>query len=118
MAALIDRGLMILGGSGAPVELGDPRIEFYAVVAQKRLDGSSAEEWHPELAVTREAALKMFTIWPAYSAFQENIRGSVEVGKYADFTIFDRDWLSIPEAEILTSENLMTIVGEKITYQK
>ncbi|WP_238528960.1 amidohydrolase [Glaciecola punicea] len=115
---LVDRGLMILGGSDAPVELGDPRIEFYAAVTRKRLDGTSGEGWHPELAVNRETALKMFTIWPAYGAFQEDIRGSVEVGKYADFTIFDRDLLTVPEADILTSENLMTIVGGKITYQK
>jgi hypothetical protein len=115
---LVDRGLMILGGSDAPVELGDPRIEFYAAIARKRLDGTSGEGWHPELAVNRETALKMFTIWPAYGAFQEHIRGSVEVGKYADFTIFDRDWLTVPEADILTSENQMTIVGGKITYQK
>ena len=115
---LIARGLMILGGSDAPVELGDPRIEFYAAVTRKRLDGTSGEGWHPELAVNRETALKMFTIWPAYGAFQEDIRGSVEVGKYADFTILDKDWLTIAEADILTSENLMTIVGGKITYQK
>ena len=115
---LVDRGLMILGGSDAPVELGDPRIEFYAAVARKRLDGTSGEGWHPELAVNRETALKMFTIWPAHGAFQEDIRGSVEVGKYADFTVLDRDWLNVPEADILTSENLMTIVGGKITYQK
>jgi predicted amidohydrolase YtcJ len=115
---LIDRGLIILGGSDAPVEQGDPRIEFYAAVTRKRLDGTSAQGWHPELAVKRETALKMFTIWPAYGAFQERIRGSVEVGKYADFTILDRDWLTVPEADILTSENLMTIVGGKITYQK
>jgi predicted amidohydrolase YtcJ len=115
---LIDRGLMILGGSDAPVELGDPRIEFYAAVTRKRLDGTSGEGWHPELVVTRETALKMFTIWPAYGAFQEDIRGSIEVGKYADFTILDRDWLTIPEADILTSKNIMTVVGGKITYQK
>lgn len=115
---LIDRGLIILGGSDAPVELGDPRIEFYAAVARKRLDGTSGEGWHPELAVSRETALKMFTIWPAYGAFQEDKRGSVEVGKYADFTVLDSDWMTIPEAEILTSENLMTIVGGKITYEK
>ena len=115
---LVDRGLKILGGSDAPVELGDPRIEFYAAVARKRLDGTSGEGWHPELAVSRDTALKMFTIWPAYGAFQEDKRGSVEVGKYADFTVFDRDWMTVPEAEILTSENLMTIVGGKITYEK
>jgi len=68
--------------------------------------------------VSRETALKMFTIWPAHGAFQEDIRGSVEVGKYADFTILDKDWLKVPEAKILTSENLMTIVGGKITYEK
>ena len=116
--SLIDRGVKILAGSDAPVELGDPRIEFYAAVARKRLDGTSGEGWHPELAVSRETALKMFTIWPAYGAFQEEIRGSVEVGKYADFTILDRDWMTVPEADILTSENLMTIVGGKITYEK
>ena len=116
--ALVDKGLMILAGSDAPVELGDPRIEFYAAVARKRLDGSSGAGWHPELAVSRETALKMLTIWPAYGAFQEDIRGSVEVGKYADFTVFDKDIMSIPEADILHSENVMTIVGGRITYQK
>lgn len=115
---LIDRGSIILGGSDAPVEVGDPRIEFYAAVARKRLDGTSGDGWHAELAVSRQSALKMFTIWPAYGAFQEDIRGSVEVGKYADFTIFDKDLMTIPEAEILQAENLMTIVGGKITYQK
>ncbi|MEZ5759299.1 MAG: amidohydrolase [Emcibacteraceae bacterium] len=115
---LVEKGLVILGGTDAPVELGDPRIEFYAAVARKRLDGTSGEGWHHELAVSRETALKMFTIWPAYGAFQENLRGSVEVGKYADFTVFDRDLMTVPEADILTSENLMTIVGGKITYEK
>ena len=114
---LVDRGLMILAGSDAPVEAGDPRIEFYAAVARKRLDGSSGPGWHPELAVSRETALKMLTIWPAYGAFQEDLRGSVEVGKYADFTIFDRDLMTVPEPDILTSQNVMTIVGGRITYQ-
>lgn len=116
--ALVDRGLMILAGSDAPVEAGDPRIEFYAAVARKRLDGTSGPGWHPELAVSRETALKMLTIWPAHGAFQENIRGSIEVGKYADFTVFDNDLMTIPEPDILTSENVMTIVGGRITFQK
>lgn len=115
---LVDRGLMILGGSDAPVEVGDPRIEFYAAVTRKRLDGTDGAGWHPELAVSRETALKMFTLWPAHGAFQENIRGSVEVGKYADFTIFNRDLMTIPAADILTSENVMTVVGGEITYRR
>ena len=116
--SLIEKGLMIIAGSDAPVELGDPRIEFYAAVARKRLDGTFDEGWHPELAVSRETALKMLTIWPAHGAFQENLRGSIEVGKYADFSIFDTDWMTAPEADILNSENVMTIVGGKISYQK
>ena len=116
--SLVDRGLMILAGSDAPVEEGDPRIEFYAAVARKRLDGTSGPGWHPELAVSRETALKMLTIWPAYGAFQESLRGSIEVGKYADFTVFNRDLMTIPEPDILTSENVMTIVGGRITYEK
>ncbi len=114
---LVDRGLMIIGGSDAPVEVGDPRIEFYAAVTRKRLDGTDGPGWHPELAVSRETALKMFTIWPAHGAFQEHLRGSVEAGKLADFTVFDSDLMTIPEADILTARNVMTIVGGKITFQ-
>jgi len=115
---LVDRGLMILAGSDAPVEEGDPRIEFYAAVARARLDGTSGAGWHPELAVSRETALLMLTLWPAHGAFQEDLRGSIEVGKYADFTVFDNDLMTIPESDILTSENMMTIVGGRITFQQ
>jgi len=115
---LVDRGLMILAGSDAPVEEGDPRIEFYAAVARSRLNGTSEAGWHPELAVSRETALLMLTLWPAHGAFQEDLRGSIEVGKYADFTIFDNDIMTIPVADILTSENVMTIVGGEITFQR
>lgn len=115
---LVDRGLRIIAGSDAPVEAGDPRIEFYAAVARKRLDGTSGPGWHPELAVSRETALLMLTLWPAWGAFQEQDRGSIEVGKLADFTVFDRDLMTVAEAEILDSENVMTVVGGRISYQR
>lgn len=115
---LVDRGLRILGGSDAPVEAGDPRIEFYAAIERKRLDGTDGAGWHPELAVSRETALKMFTIWPAYGSFQENLRGSIEVGKYADFSIFNRDFMMVPASQILDAENVMTIVGGHIVYRR
>lgn len=116
--SLVDRGLMILGGSDAPVEVGDPRIEFYAAITRQRLDGSDDAGWHPELAVTRDTALKMLTLWPAYGAFQEQDRGSISVGKYADFTIFDTDFMTAEPGAILKAQPIMTIVGGQITYQR
>jgi predicted amidohydrolase YtcJ len=115
---LVDRGLRILGGSDAPVEAGDPRIEFYAAITRKRLDGTDDIGWHPELAVSRETALKMFTIWPAWGSFQDHERGTIEVGKLADFTIFNRDFMTVEPAQILSAENVMTIVGGQISYQR
>ena len=115
---LIDRGLIIAGGTDAPVEVGDPRIEIYAAVARKDMNGYSNEDWHVEQAVSRETALKMFTIWPAYAAHQEDIRGSIEVGKLADFTVFDSDLMTMPADEILSATVVMTIVGGKIVYRK
>ena len=115
---LIDLGVVIAGGSDAPVEIGDPRIEFYAAVARKDLDGFYDRGWHLEQAVTREEALKMFTIWPAVAAFQEDIKGSIEVGKLADLTIFSEDIMTIPFKEILNTEIVMTVVNGKIVFKR
>ena len=114
---LIDLGVVVAGGSDAPVEIGDPRIEFYAAVARKDLDGFYDKGWHLEQAVTREEALKMFTIWPAFAAFQEDINGTIEVGKLADLTIFSKDIMKVPEEEILEAQVVMTIVNGKIVFE-
>ena len=115
---LIKQGIPIVAGSDAPVEAGDPRIEFYAAITRQRLNGSSGEGWHPEFAVSREEALKMFTIWPAYSAFQETDRGSIHVGKQADLTIFDTDFVTATPVQILKSQAVMTIVDGHIIFNK
>ena len=73
--------------------------------------------WHPEFAVTREDALKMLTIWPAQSAFQEKIRGTIEVGKQADLSIFDTNFMTVEPAQILKARTVMTIVGGKIVHE-
>ncbi|HKO96004.1 MAG TPA: amidohydrolase [Pyrinomonadaceae bacterium] len=115
--SLIKAGAIIPAGSDAPVERGEPMIEFYAAVARKDMKGFSGAGWHPEEAVTREQALKMFTTWAAYAAFEEELRGSIEVGKLADFTILSADIMSIPEAEILKTKCLMTVIGGEIVYE-
>jgi predicted amidohydrolase YtcJ len=114
---LIDSGVIIAGGTDAPVERGDPRIEFYGAVARKSIDGFSNQDWHPEEAVTRTEALKMFTLWPAYASFMENDLGSIEVGKLADFTIFSENIMMIPHDEILKVKTVMTVVGGNVVYR-
>lgn len=111
----LQTGSIIAGGSDAPVEKGDPLIEFYAAVARKDLKGYSGPGWHPEQKVDRTTALKMFTMWASYAAFEENLRGRLSPGMLADMTVFDRDIMAIPEAEILQSRCLgVVIAGEHL----
>lgn len=115
--ALIDAGAIIAGGSDAPVERGDPLIEFYAAVARRGLDGTQTDDWRPAQAVTREEALKMFTLWPAHASFQEDLLGTIEPGKRADFTVFSKDIMTVPEAEILSAKPVMTAVDGEIVFR-
>ena len=116
--ALIDSGVIVVAGSDAPVELGDPLIEFYAAVARRDLTGFAGPGWHPEQAVDRPTALKMLTAWPAYAAFAEDARGMIEVGKQADFSVFSADLMTIPEADIPKAEAVMTIIGGEIVHRR
>ncbi|HEU4623138.1 MAG TPA: amidohydrolase [Steroidobacteraceae bacterium] len=114
--SLLDSGAIVTAGTDAPVEVGDPRIEFYAAVARRSLDGFADASWHREQRVSRAQALKMLTLAPAYAAFQEGERGSIEVGKQADFTVFDRDLMTVPDREILRARVTMTIIGGELAY--
>ena len=115
---MINKGLIIAGGTDAPVEIGDPRIEFYAAVTRKDVDGYHAKGWNLDQRLSRFEALKMFTIWPAIASFEEDVKGTIEVGKLADFSVFAEDLMSIPEQEILQSTNVLTVVGGRIVFQK
>jgi len=113
---LIERGLSIVAGSDAPVELGDPRVEFYAAITRTRLDGTAGEGWHREYAVSREDALRMFTLWPAHSIFQEHKRGTLSVGKQADLTVFDTDFMTAEPQQILKAKTVITVVGGRVAF--
>jgi predicted amidohydrolase YtcJ len=115
--SLLKSGAVICGGSDAPVERGEPMIEFYAAVTRKSIKGESIDGWHPEQAVSRDQALKMFTLSPAYAAFEEKDKGSIENGKLADFTVLSADIMKIPEPEILKSTCAMTVIGGEIVYE-
>ena len=114
--SLLQSGAIVAAGSDAPVERGEPMIEFYAAVARKSVDGYSGPGWHPEEAVTREQALKMLTRWPAYAAFEEQDKGSIEAGKLADFTVLSADLMKVPEPNILRIRCLMTVIGGEVAF--
>ncbi len=116
--SLLKSGAIVAGGSDAPVERGEPMIEFYAAVARKSVKGFSGDGWHPEQALTREQALKMFTLGSAFAAFEEQEKGSIEVGKLADLTVLSKDIMKIPEPEILTTTCVMTVVGGEIVFER
>jgi len=115
--SLVDRGVIVVGGSDAPVERGDPLIEFYAAVARRDLDGFQGPDWRPQEAVSRETALKMFTLWPAYASFREAELGTIEVGKRADFTAFNIDLMTVPAADIPKGHAVLTVVDGTPVYR-
>jgi predicted amidohydrolase YtcJ len=115
---LLDSGAIIAGGSDAPVERGEPMIEFYAAVARRALDGFSDSNWHRDLRVTRAEALKMFTLWPAFAVHAEREHGSIAVGKAADFTVLSADIMDIPEPEILKTRCILTVIGGEVVWEE
>ncbi len=138
--SLLDHGSKIISGSDFPNESPDPRLGIFAAVTRKDLDGMprSFSEAERYFQLTRDAdvdssdfddgffplqkmslagALKSFTVWPAYGAFQEREKGTITVGKFADFTILKNDLYKIPPAEIPCDPVLATIVGGRIAYE-
>ncbi len=114
--SLMESGALIVGGSDAPVEVGSPLIEFYAATARKDLSGYSGPGWHPEQVLSREDALALFTSAPAYASFQEDTLGTIEPGKFADFTILDRDIMMIAPSEILNAKVIRTIIAGETVF--
>jgi predicted amidohydrolase YtcJ len=111
-------GVVVAAGSDAPVEVGDPRIEFYAAVYRHSLTGFANEDWHLEEAVTRAQALKMLTLAPAYAVFREKELGTLEAGKKADVTAFSKDLMTIEPKEILTAQPVLTVVNGKVVFSR
>jgi len=112
---LIDSGAVVNNGTDTPVEDVDPLPGFYASVTRIMPSG---EAFFPDQAMTREEALASYTINGAYSAFEEDMKGSLTPGKYADITVLSRDIMTVPPEEILSTEVLYTIVGGEIRYSR
>jgi predicted amidohydrolase YtcJ len=116
--SLLKSGAKIVNGTDVPVEPIDPIANFYASVTRRTLAGDPPGGYEPEEKMTREQALRSYTLDAAYGAFQENIKGSIEPGKLADFTIFSQDLMAVPDDDILKTKVEMTIVDGKVVYEK
>jgi predicted amidohydrolase YtcJ len=116
--SLRESGATVVGGSDAPVERGDPLIEFYAAVARKDLKGFSGPNWHMEERLSRNEALKLFTSAAAYARFAEDELGTIRSGKRADLSAFSVDLMTAPEAEIPTGHAVLTVVDGQVVYDK
>ncbi|MCP4724083.1 MAG: amidohydrolase family protein, partial [bacterium] len=108
-------GAVVINGTDPPVESIDPIDNFYRSVTRKLTDGSV---FFPEQRMTREQALKTYTVNAAFAGFEENDKGTIEPGKLADFTVFTKDIMTIPEDEILSAEIAYTIIDGKVKYKK
>ncbi len=115
--SLIDSGATIVNGTDAPVEPVSPVACFYASVTRKTLGGYPPDGYEPEQKMTREEALRSYTINAAYGALWEKEKGTIEKGKWADFTVFDKDLMTIPEEDILKTKVMMTVVNGEIVYE-
>lgn len=111
---LIDSGAVICNGTDAPVEDVDPIRCFYASVTRRMSNGSL---FYPEQVMTREEALRSYTLNGAYASFQEKILGSIVPGKLADLVVLSQNILTCPDDQILETEILMTFVGGKLVYK-
>jgi hypothetical protein len=116
--SLLKTGAKIVNGTDVPVEPINPMASFFASVTRQTLLGEPTGGYEPAEKLTREQALKSYTLDAAYGAFEENIKGSIEVGKLADFTVFSQDIMGVPDNQILSTQVEMTILGGKLLYEK
>ena len=111
---IMQAGGVVTNGTDAPVEDVDPLASYYATVSRMMNNG---DVFYPEQRMSRLEALKSYTINVAWAGFEEDIKGSLEVGKLADVTVLTKDIMTIPENEIPSTEIAYTIVGGEVMYR-
>jgi hypothetical protein len=112
---LMNSGAVVTNGTDTPVEDVSPIASFYSAVTRKTIDGSL---FYPEQKMTREEALKSYTLNNAYAAFEEDLKGSITAGKLADITVLSRDIMTVPDDSIPGTGVVYTIIGGEIKYQR
>ena len=112
---LMQSGAIIANGTDVPVERIDPMANFYATITRKTKDGSV---FFGDQKMSRAEALKSYTWNGAFAAKEENLKGSIAVGKLADITVLSKDIMTVAEDEILSTQAVYTIVGGKVAYRR
>jgi len=113
--SLIDAGALVSNGTDTPVERVNPIEGFYAAVTRRPV---GQEPFFPEQRMTRQEALRSYTLDAAHAAFEEHLKGSLSPGKSADIVVLSHDILTMPEDKILDARVLHTIVGGKVLYER
>lgn len=111
--ALLEKAGTVALGTDFPVEKVSPFLTFYAAVARKDLDNYPEGGYQMKDALTREETLKGMTIWAAYSNFEEDEKGSIEVGKFADFTLYSDNLMEVPIEDVPKIEAEQTYIAGK-----
>ncbi len=116
--ALLDAGAILAFGSDWFVAPMEPLLGIYAAVTRRTLDGKRPAGWVPEQKITVAEALRAYTLGSAYASFDEARKGSIEVGKLADFAVLSADILKINPVEIEKTRVIMTIFDGKVIYNR
>jgi predicted amidohydrolase YtcJ len=115
---LLGSGVKIANGTDAPVESLSALDCFYASVTRQDKNGDPDGGWYPEHRMSRQQALRSYTLDAAYAAFEENEKGSLEAGKLADITVLSKDIMTVQPRDILTTEVLFTVIGGEVVFGK
>jgi hypothetical protein len=116
--SLLDAGARLAGGSDFPVESENPLLGFIAAVTRQDEKGMPEGGWLPAQRLTREEALRLFTLDAAYAAFEEQVRGTLSVGKYADFVILSGDLMKVADADLWNLRVERTVIGGETVYAR
>lgn len=115
---LLDGGAVLAFGSDSPVASLDPLFGIYAAVTRRTLDDKNPNGWIPEQKITVDEAVRGFTLGSAYAEFQENVKGTLEVGKVADFVIISDDIFTIDPVKIRDAKVLVTVIDGRVAYER
>jgi predicted amidohydrolase YtcJ len=115
--SMLSAGVVVASGTDAPVEPVSPIDNFYAAVTRKQLNGLPESGFEASQKLSREQALQAMTVAGAYAAFEEEVKGSLAPGKYADLVVLSQDIMQVPESQIRGTKVLKTMIGGRWVYE-